>query len=165
MRRKTFLTPEQQWCQSVDFLKETRLLGDRLYFSDFDVFGEDEKLDWRRVPPERLGPKHHLYLGRIRHPHRWFLKHDYVFIRITNGWNERQPVWSVSSKGYAIRGLYLKYQSFWFEDEASEAEDHARWAGPLEFVELPDDVVGKTPDDPAVRQFAATLRAGDAAPR
>ena len=50
-------------------------------------------------------------LGKDRCPHRLFLPGDLVFIEWTNGGGERQTVYSVSGKGFPIRGIYLGYQT------------------------------------------------------
>jgi hypothetical protein len=150
VRRKTYLSPEEQWDQSVE------LVMTRFW-----------KCAARRIPhiyvesrpPPILG--YHLWLGRIAAPHRFFLAGDIVLVRISNGEAQRQPVWAVSSKGYTVMDFYLKYQSWW---ETPEDKDLKKSAGPLRLVELPDDLRERPSDDPAVRQFVAALRAGYADP-
>lgn len=134
MRSKTYLTPEQQW----DRTAALALAAPR-----------------GQVYRRELGEQG-FHFGRIVQDHRLFLKGDVVLIHISNGMAERQPVWGVSSKGFAVRGHYLKYSRYrgsqWFP------------GGPLRFVELPNHLTGKRPDDSAVRHFVVgSLRAGDAA--
>jgi hypothetical protein len=60
----------------------------------------------------------------------------------------------------------MQYSRYWRPETGKKKQDIEflhREAGPLRFVEFPDDLVGLQPDDPAIWQFVATLRAGSAA--
>jgi hypothetical protein len=127
MRHKTYLTPERQLELSV-----------RLVLT----------APWDLVRSHRLGVD--LWLGQIVQHHRYFLRGDFVFIRISNGMAERQPVWGVSSKGYRVRDYYIQYARF----RGSQCFD----AGPLRFVGLPFHLEGCSPDDPAAKTQMLQLR-------
>jgi hypothetical protein len=133
MRQKTYLNPAEQWDRSVAVVQAA-----------------PRNLVYRK----ELGDG--LFIGRVVASHRLFCAGDVVFVYISNGMAERQPVWAVSSKGYRIKNFYMQYH------RCRELFD----AGPLRFVELPGHLAGRKPDDPDVRQFVVgTLRAGDSAAR
>jgi hypothetical protein len=127
MRHKTYLTPARQLELSVMLVLT----------APSDLAGEN-----------KLGVD--LWLGQIVQHHRYFLRGDLVFIRISNGAAERQPVWSVSSKGYQVRDYYIQYARY----SGSERFD----AGPLRFVRLPVHLEGCTPNDPAAKTQMLQLR-------
>jgi hypothetical protein len=133
MRQKTYLNPAEQWDRSVAVVQAA-----------------PRNLVYRK----ELGDG--LFIGRVVASHRLFCAGDVVFVYISNGMAERQPVWAVSSKGYRIKNFYMQYH------RCRELFD----AGPLRSVELPGHLAGRKPDDPDVRQFVVgTLRAGDSAAR
>jgi hypothetical protein len=134
MRGKTYMKADVQWDRTAALVLTAR--RPEVYHRELGGYG--------------------FHLGRIVQDHRLFLRGDVVLIHISNGMAERQPVWGVSSKGFAVRGFYLKYARY---------RDAKRFdGGPLRLVELPDHLTGKLPDDPDVRQFVVgSLRAGDAA--
>lgn len=86
MRAKTYLTPHQQWQETI--ICVTALM---------------KRWDYRpvfRCP---------FFLGMIVRPHRFFLLKDLVFYRLSNGMAERMPVTAVSSKGYRITEYMMQY--------------------------------------------------------
>ena len=127
MRYKTYLTPERQLELSVEFI----LTAPR-----------------HLVRTRKLGVD--LWLGLIVQHHRHFRCGDLVFIRISNGMAERQPVWGVSSKGYRVRDFYMQYARY----RGSQSFD----AGPLRFIRLPVHLEGCSPDDPAAKMQMLQLR-------
>lgn len=163
---KTYLSPEDQWDRTSKLAIDDYASIDCLPYLGLG-------LDW--------------YLGQIVLPHHLFAPGDFVVIRNTNGFAERQPVWGVSSKGYVIKGHYLKYQSF------SQSGGRVRYVGqyyqfakmdplkrkyvwltqkkrcrrplregyfphgPLRFVEVPEDLVGLQPDALTLRRHIVAL--------
>ena len=89
VRLKSYLSVVEQWDRSVDLYLRTGRYARR----SESEFGRATSL------------------GRIVVPHRLFLPGDLVFIEWTNGGGERQTVYSVSGKGFPIRGIYLGYQT------------------------------------------------------
>ncbi len=85
MRRKTYLTPEEQWDRSVKMLASHR----RLF-----------------VSAHRLGID--LSLGRIVSPHKLFRPGDVVFVLFTSTERDRCRIAAVSSKGYAVFGCFMR---------------------------------------------------------
>jgi hypothetical protein len=127
MRLKTYLAPERQLELSVAL-----------------VLSAPRHLLWTC----KLGED--LHLGQIVQNHKLLLIGDLVFIRISNGMAERQPVWGVSSKGYSVVDYYLQYARY----RGSQSFD----AGPLRFIGLPGHLVGCSPDDPAAKMQMLQLR-------
>ena len=165
--RKTYPSPDVQWDRTVDF-----------YLHHSEYHWDDLQC--------RLGDDWHI--GRIVQPHRLFVPGDVVIIQCWNGGGERQHVVAVSSKGYAVDGIYLKYRTCYRRGVQLHGEAAARVKrlnedlgghpdkqvshskfievdrGPLRFVEHPGDLAGCRPDDPAVRRYVVeALRAGHAA--
>jgi len=85
MRRKTFLSPEQQWDRSVKLIRSHRKL-----FAD----------------PQRLGID--LRLGRVVRAHKLFRRGDAVFILFTSRRRDRCRVAAVSSKGYKVLRFFAR---------------------------------------------------------
>ena len=162
--RKTRLSPGTQWDRTVA-LNRRRSRA----FDEAEYLGRD----W--------------CLGRIVRPHRLFLQDDVVIVLPCNGGGERQPVVAVSSKGYVVDGLYLRYAAHevlstplygeacrefcqlreqgWEHEKAVEQTGHEqKQFGPMRWVEHPVDLVGLRPGQPGARRYVVgTLRAGDAA--
>lgn len=139
MRRKTVLSPMEQWDRTA-----------RLVLSEPD--GPYFHYRGRRLDQD-------IHLSRVTTSLRFFLQGDLVLRIVSNGGAERDRVWGVSSKGYSVRGLYMKHQRFGTRRDGALV---CIGAGDIELVELPGDLAGLRPDDPAVRRFVATLRAGSA---
>ena len=53
------------------------------------------------------------FLGVIVQPCRLFCVGDVVFVSLSNGGGERQPVYGFSSKGYAVSRFYLRHRTHW----------------------------------------------------
>lgn len=164
MKKKTYLSKEEQWDRTVKFVLKSGFDDSRLE--------DPHENEW--------------FLGQIVLPHRLFVPGDLVVIRLSNGMGQRQPVWAVSSKGRQVQGLYLNYASAWrgykqgkyyrrgYWDRNAGAmvqrwirkrcrrtlgkpENQFEHPGPLRFVEVPEHLVGSQPDAPPLRQFIVAL--------
>jgi hypothetical protein len=166
MRKKTYLTPEEQW-------DKTAVLAYCSCYKVSDAFGLGKS--W--------------LIGRIVRPHKLFLCGDFVIFTITNGMAERQQVYAVSGKGIEVERFYLGYRAYAHQRKWTGGKyylDHL-WLyheygsflgskqvirrkrcrrplrhgdfeqGPMRWVEVPDNLVGCAPDDPRLRQFIVAL--------
>jgi hypothetical protein len=141
MRRKTYLTGEQQWERTVE-----------LACADANYRLKD------------CGLYNAYWLGRIVRPRLNFCLGDFAILVPSNGKCERQPVWCVTSKGYRIDNLYLGYR--WYESSATNTTvlnpSRNAWGrkrktinsrGIIQVLEIPENLVGVKPDSPALREF------------
>jgi len=140
MRRKTLLTPMEQWDRTVQL-----------------ILSEPEDPPFYRFG-KRLDQD--IHLSRVTASLRLFAAGDLVFRVVSNGGAERDRVWGFSSKGYPVRDFYMRHQRF--RTRWRDRAEVCIGAGDIELVELPGDLTGLRPDHPAVRRFVATLRAGSA---
>src|SRR5262245_6304020 len=143
MRTKTYLDEIEQWRRTVEYYA-------------------------RGGGHPRLG--NGVYLSRIVRPHRLFVSGDFVLIEITHGSGRGATVYAVSSKGYLIDRLFLEYGASSYcktpkpgrvkgtrsKRKLAQLPPHPRRvggysllrydAGPLRFVELPENLKGCHPD-------------------
>lgn len=83
-------------------------------------------------------------VARIKIRHRLFRVGDFVMFEFNNGQADRFPVFAVSSKGYRVKNYWM------------------RVCGCMEILELPVQLIGRSPIDPAPRDWILDiLRAGD----
>jgi len=140
MREKTYLSPEEQWDQTVEMVCRLQCPAYKCYWAGdpyYDrVFWEDAFLNtW--------------YVGQVIQTHRLFCVGDLVIINISNGGGQKQTVWAVTSKRYTVKGFYLAYKR--------SCRGKLLDAGPLRIVEGAEHLIGLRPDAPALRQFCVGL--------
>jgi hypothetical protein len=156
---KTYLSADEQWMRTLQVF--TRFSGCARFA--FGALGRGT-----------------VYLGQIATTHRLFVPGDVVLAVQNHGGGSRIQVYAVSSKGFVIRGMYLKYET----SKSRYVEVHKRIkgvkskrkladlrptsniefeefnSGPLRLVEHPESLEGQFPDSPLVRRYVVeALRA------
>ena len=84
--------------------------------------------------------------GIAKYNSKFFIKDDLVLILLSNG-TDRQPVWSVSTKGKCVTGYYFDTSRSGFKGE-------------VEYIGFPGELAGKQLTHPDALAFMQNLRAG-----
>lgn len=160
MKVKTRLAPVQQL--------------DRTLALALDYFGEQRKYLSSAKDKDLYG---HLQMGMMLRPHRLLYPGDLFVFWFSNGGGERWPITAISSKGYKVVDMYLKFRSY-FPNGRQRSHSRknyrnermaktGRISGEATWIEQSGqqvkflDVLGRWSVDPTVqREIVETLRTG-----
>lgn len=151
MRRKTYLTPEDQWDRTAVLWMEHEREG-------WLPAGFEKAIrisEW--FSDGRFGPVRRSTfpaLGIVRRPHKVFCVGDAVVFTGMTG-QMRHEALCVTRKGRTIGKTGMYVDQYWdkrWEYEAGGGHQ-ARTTGIIERIEWPGHLVGKRLDDPDIRSF------------
>jgi hypothetical protein len=156
-RRKTYLSPEQQYAATFSLYWRKGMRQEAAQF------GPSEKAiaeHWLSKSP-RLGS--FPYFAIVQRPHRLFVPGDLVLYTINNGCADRYPVWSVSSKGYEVSFYYMLFYRWNRGKQSPSGLLKPIWR-PGDLAETDDPVCRYQLDHPAAQSYLADLMARETLP-
>lgn len=92
-------------------------------------------------------------IGIVIRRHRLFQPGDVVLMNYWNGGGERQLIFCRTQRGYSIKMYYLQYRHY---RRLSPTKEKV-YDGVMKPVDLPGELVGLSPTDPAIRHFVLSL--------
>lgn len=154
MSQKTRLSPLEQWDRTVAYWTEKSHAGDTEY-------AKASQWSWEG------GQYNDWLLGVITKQTKYFNPGDLVITSANNGSADRYYAHGVSSKGYPINRMYLAYDGPDTKNSPlqltditaifnGQADTHYK-NRTLYIPDIPKRLAGRSPHDPLVREYIASL--------